>query len=146
MRHGSFGTRWRIWRKLVRAGPLTRILCAREVAAAFAEQLEACTLPARPGNTDPPAGGLDSAVARHAIEITRTTGIAPRDQMARFTPREWAALLAHVSWVQMRDNSAAVANAGTAKVIPDYPDLDRPAGGEADDDRIRHVMASWTVH
>ena len=147
MRLGGVMDRWRVLRRIRRAGILARLFCAREIAVDIIEHIQECAFPEPKGT----AGGTGSGevamrrfLQRWACEIMRTTGMSPREQYETLTPREWLRLLNHVSWVQSREDSF-YASMTSPKVIPPYPDMTDPEQArEADGDRMRQVLAAWT--
>ena len=146
MRLGGIMDRWRVLRRIRRAGILARLFCAREIATDIIEHIKECAFPEPKGGlgTAREADGMHPFLQRWSMEIMRTTGMSPRQQYETLTPREWLRLLNHVSWVQARED-AFYASMTSPKVIPPYPDqADPEQAREADGDRMRQVMAAWT--
>ena len=141
--HGGLFEKLRILRRIRRAGPITRVLCAREIAADLIAQFKACAFPTSATANGDGESGIDSTIKRFALELTRSTGISPRDQYETLTPLELTRLLAHCSWVQVREDRFYAAMTARG-VIPEYPTLHDPArAGTDDQDRMRAILAAW---
>ena len=141
--HGGIIEKLRILRRIRRAGLLARLLCAREIAADLMAQFEACAFPKTATANGAGESGIDPLIKRYALELTRSTGISPRDQYETLTPLEWTRLLAHCSWVQGREDRFYAAMTARG-VIPEYPTLHDPARGGTDDQgRMQAILAAW---
>ena len=140
---GGIIEKLRFLRRIRRAGPLARLLCAREIAHDLIAQLKACAFPKSATANGGGESGIDPLIKRFSLEITRSTGISPREQYATMTPLEWTHLLAHCSWVQGREDRFYAAMTARG-VIPEYPTLRDPArDGTDDQDRMRAILAAW---
>ena len=73
--HGGLFEKLRILRRIRRAGPLARLLCAREIAADLMAQFEACAFPKSATANGAGESGIDPLIKRFALELTRSTGI-----------------------------------------------------------------------
>ena len=139
--HGGLIEKLRVLRRIRRAGLLARLLCAREIAADLVGQFKACAFP-RAAVADG-AAGIDPLIKRFSLEVTRSTGMSPREQYETLTPLEWTRLLAHCSWVQGREDRFYAAMTARG-VIPEYPPIgDRAPAGEDDQARMRAILAAW---
>ena len=143
MRSGGLFEKLRVLRRIRRAGLVSRMLCAREIHNDIQAQLKACAFPAAPG-ADKGDGSVDPTIRRFALEVTRCTGMSPRDQYDKLTPLEWSRLLAHCAWVQGREDRYFASMTSKA-VIGGYPDMrDSSQAREVDQTRIRDLMTAWT--
>ena len=146
VQHGGLFAKLRLLRRIRRAGVVARILCAREISADIVKQIEACAFPATtstgaPGG--PAGGGIDPLIQRYALEVTRCTGMSPREQYDKLTPLEWSRLLSHCAWVQGRED-AFFASMTSRQVIGKYPDMRDPDSDREDrSERIGDILSAW---
>ena len=143
---GSWSEARRTYRKLVSAGLLTRLFYAKLVHKDFMAQVDNCSLTASQG-ADRAPDDIRQLMARHTLEITRFTGMTPREQYTKLTLREFAGLVKHCSWVEHREDKYHAAMAG-GKALADYPRHDVASSADKpqvdEQDRLKDVMSAWT--